>query len=32
MERKTPLYERHVSQKGKMVDFAGYQLPVQYDA
>lgn len=31
MERKTPLYEKHVSLKGKMVPFAGYLLPVQYD-
>ncbi|WP_394925907.1 glycine cleavage system aminomethyltransferase GcvT [uncultured Robinsoniella sp.] len=31
MERKTPLYGKHVSQKGKMVPFAGYLLPVQYE-
>lgn len=31
MERKTPLYEKHVSLKGKMVPFAGYLLPVQYE-
>lgn len=30
--RKTPLYERHVQNGGKMVPFAGYELPVQYDA
>ena len=30
MERKTPLYEVHVSEGGKMVPFAGYLLPVQY--
>ncbi len=31
MERKTPLYERHVACGGKMVPFAGYLLPVQYE-
>ncbi len=31
MDKKTPLYQRHVSAKGKIVPFAGYQLPVQYD-
>ncbi|MCL2812743.1 MAG: glycine cleavage system aminomethyltransferase GcvT [Clostridia bacterium] len=30
MERKTPLYHRHVANNGKMVPFAGYLLPVQY--
>lgn len=30
MTRKTPLYERHVELGGKVVDFAGYKLPVQY--
>ena len=30
MERKTPLYEVHVSEGGKIVPFAGYLLPVQY--
>jgi aminomethyltransferase len=29
---KTPLYDRHVQYGGKMVPFAGYLLPVQYDA
>ena len=29
-ERKTPLYNRHVALKGKMVPCAGYLLPVQY--
>ena len=28
--KKTCLYEFHVSQGGKMVDFAGYSLPIQY--
>lgn len=27
---KTALYDAHVSRGGKMVDFAGYSLPVQY--
>ncbi|HHX12530.1 MAG TPA: glycine cleavage system aminomethyltransferase GcvT [Clostridiales bacterium] len=31
MEKKTPLYERHLEAKGKIVAFAGYLLPVQYD-
>ena len=30
MELKTPLYEAHVGAGGKMVPFAGYLLPVQY--
>lgn len=30
MERKTPLYDVHVSEGGKIVPFAGYLLPVQY--
>ncbi|NLD19914.1 MAG: glycine cleavage system aminomethyltransferase GcvT [Clostridiales bacterium] len=32
MERKTPLYEKHVEAGGKIVPFAGYLLPVQYSA
>jgi aminomethyltransferase len=31
MERKTPLYDCHVKAKGKVVPFAGYLLPVQYE-
>ncbi len=31
MELKTPLYEAHVKAGGKMVPFAGYILPVQYE-
>lgn len=27
---KTPLYEEHLKCHGKMVEFAGYSLPVQY--
>ena len=29
---KTPLYEKHVQNGGKIVPFAGYYLPVQYPA
>src|SRR6185503_17983405 len=28
--KKTPLYDRHVSLGGKMVDFSGWNLPVYY--
>lgn len=28
--QRTPLYERHVALGGRMVPFAGYELPVQY--
>ena len=28
--RKTPLYEKHVSLGARLVDFAGWWLPVQY--
>ncbi len=31
MEKKTPLYETHVALGGKIVSFAGYLLPVQYE-
>ena len=31
MEQKTPLYDTHVKYHGKMVPFAGYLLPVQYE-
>jgi len=27
---RTPLYDRHVAMGGRMVSFAGYELPVQY--
>ncbi len=30
--KKTPLYARHVENGGKIVPFAGYELPVQYAA
>lgn len=32
MTLKTPFYESHIAAKGKMVPFAGYMLPVQYQA
>ena len=28
--KKTPLYDLHVEHGGKMVDFAGWSLPVHY--
>ena len=31
MELKTPLYDAHVKASGKIVPFAGYLLPVQYE-
>lgn len=31
MCKKTPLYDLHVELKGRMVPFAGYCLPVQYE-
>ncbi len=31
MELKTPLYDLHLELGGKIVPFAGYLLPVQYD-
>lgn len=31
MEKKTPLYESHLQAGGKMVPYAGYLLPVQYE-
>lgn len=30
MSHKTALYDRHIALGGKMVDFAGFSLPVQY--
>lgn len=30
MAKKTPLYEEHVALKGKVVDYAGWMLPVEY--
>ena len=31
MELKTPLYDAHVKASGKIVEFGGYLLPVQYE-
>lgn len=31
MEKRTPLYDKHVENHGKIVPFAGYLLPVQYE-
>jgi aminomethyltransferase len=28
--RRTPLYDFHVAHGGRMVDFAGWEMPVQY--
>ncbi len=32
MLKRTALYENHVAHGGKIVEFAGYELPVQYEA
>ena len=29
--RRTPLYDRHVALGAKMVPFAGYEMPIQYE-
>ena len=29
--RKTPLHEAHVSAGGRLVAFAGWEMPVQYE-
>ncbi len=31
MAKKTPLFNKHIELKGRMVEFAGYELPVQYE-
>lgn len=31
MAKRTPLYDIHVALGGRIVDFAGYELPVQYE-
>ncbi len=28
--KKTPLYEKHIQLKGKIIDFGGWSLPVEY--
>ena len=30
MIKKTPLYDVHLKLNGKMVEYAGYYLPIQY--
>ena len=30
MEKKTPLYQTHVDMGGKIVEFGGFLMPVQY--
>ncbi len=30
--KRTPLYEKHVSLGGKMIDFNGWEMPVQYES
>jgi aminomethyltransferase len=30
MPQRTPLYENHVALGGRMVDFAGWEMPIQY--
>ena len=32
LAKRTPLYDAHVAQGAKMVEFAGYDMPVQYPA
>ncbi|HUY69292.1 MAG TPA: glycine cleavage system aminomethyltransferase GcvT, partial [Alphaproteobacteria bacterium] len=32
LNRRTPLYDLHSELGGKMVPFAGYEMPVQYPA
>lgn len=28
--KRTPLYEKHLEHKGKMIDFGGWEMPVEY--
>lgn len=30
MIKRTPFFEKHLANKGKMVEFAGYEMPVQF--
>ncbi len=30
MAKKTPFYQQHLKHKAKIVEFAGYQMPIQY--
>ena len=29
--KRTPLYPAHIKHAGKMIDFGGWELPVQYE-
>jgi aminomethyltransferase len=31
MLKRTPFYEKHLANQGKMVEFAGYEMPVQFE-
>lgn len=31
MIKKTPFYEKHLENKGRMVEFAGFLMPIQFD-
>ena len=30
MSNRTPLYDEHVADGGKLVDFAGWEMPINY--
>ena len=30
MSKRTPLFQKHVDSGGKMVDFAGWEMPINY--
>lgn len=30
MGKRTPFYDLHIAQQGKMVDFAGWDMPLHY--
>lgn len=32
MAKRTPLYQNHLNHGGKVVEFGGFELPVQYGA
>src|SRR3989338_4430072 len=32
MSQRTPLYNEHVKQRARIVDFAGFEMPVQYSS
>ena len=31
MVKKTPFYDMHIKYKGRMVEFAGFQMPIQFE-